>query len=104
MKSYVNPSHRLCILFSSDCVKLQDPYCAWDPKQTSCVSLDVATDDHYLIQDVVTGDENKCWQISKLQYIILCKHFKSLRLSLPSQILVISLEENLVERKYVFAN
>ncbi|EFA11605.1 semaphorin-1a [Tribolium castaneum] len=44
-----------------DCVELQDPHCAWDAKQNLCVSIDTVTSYRFLIQDVVRGDDNKCW-------------------------------------------
>ncbi|KAF5281101.1 hypothetical protein FQR65_LT02967 [Abscondita terminalis] len=45
-----------------NCVGLQDPHCAWDTQQQTCVSLDaVSTLRRYLIQDIVRGDVRKCW-------------------------------------------
>lgn len=47
--------------FCSDCIQLQDPHCAWDAKQNSCVSVDDVTSYRFLIQDVLRGDSSKCW-------------------------------------------
>lgn len=40
---------------------LQDPHCAWDAKQNLCVSIDAVTSYRFLIQDVIRGDDDKCW-------------------------------------------
>lgn len=44
----------------SDCIELRDPHCAWDSFKTACVSVDLATSYHFLVQDVRFGNASKC--------------------------------------------
>ncbi|RZB39945.1 semaphorin-1a [Asbolus verrucosus] len=58
-------NHCASITRCSECVELQDPHCAWDAKQNSCVSIDIVTSYRFLIQDVLRGDGSKCWSPQK---------------------------------------
>lgn len=47
--------------YSSLCIALQDPHCAWDVKQGLCIAIDSAISRRTLVQDVINGDGKKCW-------------------------------------------
>lgn len=68
--------------FFRDCVALQDPHCAWDVRQSACVSVDaVSTLKRALIQDVSRGDGKRCWSPPTGIYYCNC-HFSSLLIKL----------------------
>lgn len=46
--------------FSSECIELRDPHCAWDQLKNLCVSVDAVTSFRYLVQDVARGNGSKC--------------------------------------------
>lgn len=55
-------------LLFSECVALQDPYCAWDKLKGKCRAKDMAkwTEEGYFFQSVATGEHTAC-PPSKLQ-------------------------------------
>lgn len=46
--------------YFSDCIELRDPHCAWDSFKAACVSVDLVTSYHFLVQDVRFGNVSKC--------------------------------------------
>lgn len=58
---YFLPSH------SSECVALQDPYCAWDKIAGKCRSHGAPrwSEENYFYQNVAIGDHTACPKISK---------------------------------------
>ena len=59
------PLHRCytkTITTCSECVALQDPYCAWNPATSRCASVAsvAATGQSSLVQSILTGYSDKC--------------------------------------------
>lgn len=43
------------------CISLQDPHCAWNIRENTCISLEAtSTPSHVLLQDIVRGDGRIC--------------------------------------------